>query len=138
MNNRFVELQILKRVKAVNDQPLESFFGMGYSRMNQLYPLEQDFIAHFYTIGIVGILLFFGQYFLVFGIGLIILFRGKIFKLQAHEAITLMSLVYLVAVAINSGNVIDSLFTPIIAAALISKMLFDYQQIMTRKGEKSK
>lgn len=138
MNNRFVELQILKRVKAVNDQPLESFFGMGYSRMNQLYPLEQDFIAHFYTIGIVGILLFFGQYFLVFGIGLIILFRGKIFKLQAHEAITLMSLVYLVAVAINSGNVIDSLFTPIIAAALISKMLFDYRQIMTRKGEKSK
>lgn len=138
MNNRFVELQILKRVKAVNANPLEPFFGMGYSRMNHLYPLEQDFIAHFYTIGIVGILLFFGQYFLVFGVGLAILFRGKIFKLQAHEAVTLMSLVYLVAVAINSGNVIDSLFTPIIAAALISKMLFDYRQIRTRKGEKSK
>lgn len=137
MNNRFVEKQILKRVKAVNDNPLESIFGMSYSRMNHLYPLEQDFIAHFYTIGIAGILLFFGQYFLVFGIGLTILFRGKVFKLQAHEAITLMSLVYLVAVAINSGNVIDSLFTPIIAAALISKMFFDYRQIITRKGEKN-
>lgn len=138
MNNRFVEQQILKRVKAVNDNPLESFFGMGYSRMNHLYPLEQDFVAHFYTIGIIGILLFFGQYFLVFGIGLAILFKGKIFKLQAYEAITLMSLVYLVAVAINSGNVIDSLFTPIIAASLISKMIFDYPQIIMRKGEKQK
>lgn len=138
MNNRFVEQQILKRVKAVNDNPLESFFGMGYSRMNHLYPLEQDFVAHFYTIGIIGILLFFGQYFLVFGIGLAILFKGKIFKLQAYEAITLMSLVYLVAVAINSGNVIDSLFTPIIAAALISKMIFDYKKIIMRKGEKQK
>lgn len=104
--------------------------------MNHLYPLEQNFIAHFYTIGIIGILLFFGQYFLVFGIGLAILFRGKIFKLQAYEAITLLSLIYLVMVAINNGNVIDSLFTPVIAAAFISKMLSDYQQIIIRKGEK--
>lgn len=60
--NKIVEQMMLERVKEVNNDPMDMYFGLGYSRTSHIYNLERDFIYQYYSLGIVGVIVFLGPY----------------------------------------------------------------------------
>ena len=59
VGNRNVQSLITYDVGATYENIPNALFGLGYSRfINAYLYLEKDFVVHFYTIGIFGIILF--------------------------------------------------------------------------------
>jgi hypothetical protein len=62
LDNRKMERAIIQRVKSLNDNPADDLLGISYVRMSNIFNIEQDFVSHYYTIGILGVLLLLGPY----------------------------------------------------------------------------
>lgn len=88
-----------------------SLFGMGRSRFaSSTILLEKDFLQQRYTLGFIGLLLFFAPYLIAIGrCGIIIILNLK--KLFSFENLTLLfSVVLFFASSVFSGHLIDELF----------------------------
>ena len=59
--------KVLQRIEQnnTNNKTGVKLFGEGYSRMTNTIYLEKDFLSQYYTIGIIGILLFILPYILI-------------------------------------------------------------------------
>lgn len=64
-NARFMELAMIKRVKQINDNNLDDWFGLTYSRVMNIFNIEQDFVMQYYSLGVIGVCLFLGLYFIL-------------------------------------------------------------------------
>lgn len=114
---RFLEQALARRVVEINNNSYDKFFGIGYSRMQNLFNIEKDFVMQYYSVGILGVILFLGGYFVFLvkdGIGVLrAKFKGKIYAVVAGFSICLFMLV-----AYQSGNLFNSLFVMIPFAVL--------------------
>ncbi len=106
--NRDLQLLVTKDVWKKDPNILHDLFGIGYSRMmNGGIYIERDFIVHYYTIGMIGILILLCPYLFM------ILVSGKrIIKNYKqglnYFSVTLMSSTFLALfVSIFSGHVMD-------------------------------
>lgn len=78
MQNRIVEEKMLQRVKEINDNAQDDWFGIGYTRASNIYNLEKDFAYQYYSVGIIGTILLLGPYVaIIFGIILAMLLQFK-------------------------------------------------------------
>lgn len=138
INQRNVEQMILQRVKELNNNPFESLFGMGYSRMQNIFPLERDFVSHFYTVGILGIPIILPQFVFLSIFMILVIIKRIYFKFNTYSSMLLLILIYSMFIAYNSGNILDSLFPSILLSFFFALIIEEYKKTNTRvkiKGE---
>lgn len=123
MQNRFIEQKMLERVKEINHDKMDTYFGLGYTRTSNIYNLERDFLYQFYSMGILGVAVFLGPYiaFLFLMIGYMLLHFKSKFNLL-HCAIVL-GVGLVCCLAYYSGNVMESLGITIVLGFLMGYLL---------------
>lgn len=65
MQNRIVEEKMLQRVLEINNNKMDKWFGIGYTRTSSIYNLEKDFAYQYYSMGLIGAALLLGPYLLI-------------------------------------------------------------------------
>ena len=137
--NRNLENLITKRIYNLNNNKFDKYLGMGYSRFRnaEIY-IEQDFVVHYYTIGIFGILLFIGPYFVVASFAIIYMIINK--RLRMRTTILCMSVYLTLAISYFSGHILDELIVTIILgfiSGFILKDVFDCKKQLDSEKNKN-
>lgn len=122
---RLLELKMHQRVMDINNNPNDKWLGIGFTRSEHLFTLERDFIAQYYSMGMLGVILLLGPYVLIIIACFIkILLRFKE-KFDIRNSITCLTVVFVLGASINSGNVMDCLTITIILGFIIGKLTED-------------
>lgn len=132
VNYRFLEQSILGRIKEKNNNYKDNYLGITFTRMSNIFDLERDFISHYYTLGLFGIILLLLPY-----IAIIIICGLKIL-LNYQKHFTSQNIFYIISLGITlfaayfSGNVLDGLVVSLvigfISGQLINKTFFIEEQ----------
>ena len=134
-NARYIELAMVKRVKEVNNNKLDNLFGLTYSRVMNIFNIEQDYVMQFYSLGIIGCLFFLGFYLIaLIYIGIKILFDRRN-KLNPQNMALLMSVFVVLFAAYFSGNLLNAI-SIIIPLSLVLGILVNEVRVKKEKGEK--
>ena len=143
--NRNIQNLITKRIYNLNNNKYDKFLGMGYSRFRnaELY-IEQDFIVHFYTLGIMGIILFLSPYLVISTFSLVYMLINK--TLRMKTTILCMSVYLTLAISIFSGHVLDELIVTIILGFISGYILIltlkkdskESSEVMVKKYKENK
>lgn len=123
MNYRHLEKSMLDRVKAVNNNSNDNLLGITYIREQNIFPLERDFLQHYYSIGIIGVMLLLMPYVILsFISGVYILFTYKS-NFNLYNISLLLVIGFVLCIAIYSGNIMDGLSVTLVLALLIGNLL---------------
>lgn len=123
MQNRIVEEEMLKRVKEINDNPWDDWFGIGYTRTSNIYNLERDFAYQFYSIGIFGTALLLGPYILIIALMMIIMLVKFKDKATLFNCSFVLGMGLTCFLAYYSGNVMENLGITIWMGFMLGFML---------------
>ena len=122
-DNRHIEELMLQRVKEINDNTGDDLLGLTYSRTSKIYNLESDFKYQYYSLGIIGLILFMGPLIAILVAGIILTLK-KDFSIENTSLCFGIALLYVVAY--TSGNILDNLSILIVlgfvSGYLISKL----------------
>lgn len=125
-DSRFLEIAMIQRVKDINNNPLQHLFGMGITRVQGVFNVERDFISQFYSIGIIGLVLFLSVYPIWSLKGIFWILRSFKKRCQLIYVCCLASISLPVLIALSSGNLMDGLLITLsiafIAAVCLSQM----------------
>lgn len=123
MQNRIIEQRMLERVKEINNDKMDAYFGLGYTRTSNIYNLERDFLYQYYSMGIFGVILFLGPYIaiLLLVMGLMLLKFKNNFNVE--NCALVLGLGLSMCGAYYSGNVMESLGITIIMGAMCGYLL---------------
>lgn len=123
MQNRYVEEAMLKRVKEINNNPMDSYLGIGYTRTSSIYNLEKDFTYQYYSMGIVGAILLVGPYIIV----LLLVMISMLVSFKKRMTLLNLALVLgcglTCCLAYFSGNTLESLGITIIMGTVYGYLL---------------
>ena len=123
LNWRNIEQKMLQRVMDKNNNPMDRFFGLTFSRTQNIFNLERDFLSQYYSIGILGVIIFIGPYILLSILCLInILLKFKE-KFNIMNSLPVFSILLALSLSYYSGNVIDSLTVMIILSFILGFLL---------------
>lgn len=137
--NRCIQKLIADRLNTIAystrgpiDVIIGKLLGMGYTRMDSLFPIERDFISHVHNIGYVGFALFLSPVFIF----LFLLFLSDLISFEFHKSNSTVKFLYftfalgfVILAAYNSGNVMDALFTLIILSFFCAYFLIEFLDI---------
>lgn len=129
MENRYIEKAMLNQVVETNNNPLDKYLGISYTRENNIFNLERDFAAQVYSLGWVGMVLFVGPYLAVVLYGAYRWLRFKYARTYLVSSL-LASNCFILLAAFSSGNVIDFLTASLILAFVEGNLL-----VQVRKKE---
>lgn len=118
--NRFVEEEILKRVKEVNDNKYDELFGLTYSRTSKLYNLEKDFVYQYYSMGALGVILLIGPLVTMLIMGIILTLKRDF---SIENTSICFGVAFLFVVVYTSGNMLDNLGILIILGFTLGYLL---------------
>lgn len=108
VGNRNSQTLVTNDVAKTYENFPRSLFGLGYSRfINAKLYLEKDFVVHFYTIGIIGIILLLLPYVFIAIYGLFKSIKSKKFNLFIVTALAILILP--LGVSYFSGHIVDEL-----------------------------
>ncbi|MGN1330302.1 MAG: O-antigen ligase family protein [Clostridia bacterium] len=124
LNYRKLEQEMIQRVVDINDKDSSVFFGISYIRVQNIFNIERDFILQYYTIGLIGLMLFIILPFVVPTIicGIFILRKHKEY-LTEENMVMILSVLMILGIAFYSGNVIDSLIITIYLSSILGVLL---------------
>ena len=122
--NRKLEKLITNRIYSLNNNKYDKYFGEGYSRYRvaEIY-IESDFTVHYYTIGIIGILLLFGPYIVIATYSGIYMLLKR--RLRLKTTMLVISVYVCLGISYFSGHVLDELIVTI-PLAFISGYLLSF------------
>ena len=123
MNFRLIEKMMLERVKEKNDNSLDDWLGITFTRMGNIFDLERDFVSHYYTLGILGLIVFLLPYLIVVVVSIVrILIRFRdVCKMK--NIFYLLSVGIVVFAAYFTGNVMDGLVVTLILGFVIGQLI---------------
>ena len=134
---RYVELKMVQRVKKINNKKLDSFLGLTYTRVINIFNIEKDFVMQYYSIGYIGCILILGLYFYLFiYICIKILFDLKNKYNEKNIALLLGTSIMFVS-SYFSGNILNSI-SMIIPLSLLLSVLFNEVRVKNNKVNKEK
>lgn len=113
---RFLEESMVKRVYEINDNSYDYLFGIGVSRIYNIWNIESDLVMQFYSFGLIGFLIIFFVYFLMAKDLLIRLVTKK----DIRVIYSLAMLFVFLFVAYLSGNILNSLSITLISIVTIN------------------
>lgn len=117
-NYRYLEKAMVQRVIEINNNYLDNFLGIGYVRIQNIFNIEQDFIMQYYSLGILGTVLLFLPYIFLIYKFIIKMIKTKIIGIEMHKVLSFVIILFLYAIAYNSGNLLNSLSFTIYFAIL--------------------
>lgn len=130
---RYLELRMHQRVMELNNNPNDKLFGISFTRTEHLFTLERDFIYQYYSLGIIGVMLFLGPYVLL---TLASMFKIIVYlikrKFDINISMTCFGIVFILGVSVYSGNVMDALTITIILGFIIGILT---KQLFIQNGE---
>lgn len=129
-DSRELEKIIIKRLKEKNDNfVMDTLFGLNDSALKTRgYVVESDFYNHYYTIGILGIIIFFGPYiFILFYCGIKILLDLKN-KFTMGNVMYGLSLLAALGMAYLSGHLMDEYITSLIMIYILASLLLNVEE----------
>jgi len=104
---RFLEISMMNRVIEINSNPTDKLLGIGYTREMNIFNVERDYLNQYYSLGVIGLILFIGPYIILFGYGASYIIIKK--KINFKNSILLFSIVLILIAAYFSGNLFNSL-----------------------------
>lgn len=110
-NYRYIEKEMVKHAVKYNNNFNDKLLGISYVRIQNIFNIEQDFVVHYYSIGLIGMLLIFLPYFIIIVkkiIELMLFVRTKQ-KVNEENIISIATILFLYIIAYNSGNLLNSL-----------------------------
>lgn len=123
-NSRKLQFLIADRIFELNNKTLDKLVGIGFSttRNGNLYT-ERDFYAHYYTLGILGSLLF-----VLLPVILLLICIAKILlkpkeNLTFENTVYVMSLALIFVIALLSAHVLDELIVTIFIGFILGQLL---------------
>lgn len=108
-DSRLIEQLIAKRVKELNNNKYSDYFGVGYNRIISICNVERDYVMHYYSIGIFGIIIFLGMYFFFYIVSLF-----KIF-INLESKFNFLNIMFALAIGLElllcyfSGNMLNAI-----------------------------
>lgn len=123
-DSRYLEIEISKRIKDLNNNRYDDYFGIGYTRIINVVNIEKDYIMQYYSIGIIGLIIFMATYFIIYIYsGLKMLINLEVKMTYKNMMLFLGCGIFLVS-AYFSGNVLNAIST-IIPISFILGVLFN-------------
>ena len=122
MQNRHVEKAMLDQVVKTNNNLLDKFLGISYTRETNIFNLERDFTSQIYSLGWIGMLLFIGPYVIILLYALIKWLMNKEKRTYLISSM-LLSIAFMIFAAFSSGNVMDFLTASFILAFVEGSLL---------------
>lgn len=123
LNWRNLEQKMLQRVMDINDNPMDKWLGITFSRTQNIYNLERDFVSQYYSIGILGILVLIGPYIILSIVCMIKMLISFKQNFTLFNALCGLGILFLLGVSYYSGNVLDALTVTIILAFILGKLI---------------
>ena len=108
-DSRLIEELIAKRVKELNNNKYSVYLGVGYNRIINICNVERDYVMQYYSIGILGIIIFLGMYFFFYIVSLF-----KIF-LNIESKFSFLNIMFSLAIGLElllcyfSGNMLNAI-----------------------------
>lgn len=107
VDTRYLEIEMVKRVVSINNNKLDNFLGITYSRVMNIFNIERDYIMQYYSLGIIGTILLIGPYFAIVIICLIKVLKDYQTKFNFKNLLLLSSVSILLFSAYFSGNILN-------------------------------
>ena len=115
MQNRHVERAMLDQVVKTNNNKLDKFLGISYTRETNIFNLERDFTSQIYSLGWIGMLLFVGPYVAIMLYAFVKWLMNRRKRTYLISSM-LLSIAFMLFAAFSSGNVMDFLTASFILA----------------------
>lgn len=122
---RFLERKIIQRVKNINNNKLDTLFGLSNSRVQNIHNIEMDFICQYYAFGIIGSIILLGIYLIMLIFNITNLFRNFNFI----NSINLIANLLFCFCAYLAGNIICSMTMIIVYSFLCSYFIEESKPI---------
>ena len=122
LNYRHLEKDILSRVMKTDKNKSNKLFGISFSRENNIAPLERDFLAQCYSMGILGVILLDVIYLFVLGYGIFYWLFNKKVRSFLNSSL-LLSGGFILFAAFYAGNVLEYLSATLVMAFILGFLL---------------
>ena len=132
LNYRHLEQDILSRVMNNDKNKLNKLFGISFSRENNIAPLERDFLAQYYSMGLLGTILLTVIYIFVLGYGIFYWLVNKNSKTLLISSL-LLSGGFILFAAFYAGNVLEYLSATLVMAFILGFLLQNIRYSRTAK-----
>lgn len=106
---RFLEEAMVKRVIEINDNKFDFLFGITYTRIQNIFNIEKDFVMQYYSLGIIGLILVLCPYFVLIFYRIYNALRNKLKDLTITPLLSFTTVCMILFVAYYSGNLLNSL-----------------------------
>lgn len=111
-NYRSLETRLIQRITDIDGSKWNPLLGISATRETNIIKIERDITAQYYSMGILGVVLFFGLYFVVILIAIVSvlksMFRKKKFPL--FQVVVAMSFCVMMVMGYYCGNSLDMTF----------------------------
>ena len=107
-DSRLIEILITKRLVELDNNKFDKLFGIGYYKIIKVCNIERDYVMQYYSVGILGILLFISFYFII-----LIRMLFKIF-VNLDNKFNYLNIMLLCGISINlivaylTGNILNA------------------------------
>ena len=106
---RYLETAMVKRVVQINNNKLDILLGITNTRVQNIFNIEKDFVVQYYSLGIIGLVLFIFPY-----VGLLLYYiylcvKHKDLYFNQINIISFITIIFLLCISYYSGNLLNSL-----------------------------
>ena len=112
-DSRLIELKIAQRLVELSDNKLYKFVGIGYYKIISVCNIERDYVMQYYSVGILGLVIFIGFYFIIYIKMLFKIFINLDKKFNYLNIMLLSGICINLIVAYLSGNILNALSSTI-------------------------
>lgn len=126
---RFLEEAMVKRVISINNNKFDILFGITYTRVQNIFNIEKDFVMQYYSLGIIGLILVFSPYFIMLLYWFFKTLFNKLKNLEILSVLAFTTTCMIFFVAYYSGNLLNSLGFGIYLAIIVNLLIFPIEKI---------
>lgn len=128
MDFRFLEFAMMNRVIDINNDPMDPWFGISATRETNIFKIERDYIAQYYSMGIVGVAIFMAPFVVL---AVFFSFYSLLKKNREHifEYLMLsMAIDVVLLIGLITGNCLDGLFITIVLGLFSGRVLLNIKE----------
>lgn len=112
-DSRLIEILITKRLVELDNNKFDKLFGIGYYKIINVCNIERDYVMQYYSVGILGMLLFISFYFIIFIKMIFKIFVNLDNKFNYLNIMLLCGIFINLIVAYLTGNILNALSSTI-------------------------
>lgn len=111
IDSRYLEISITKRLIELNNNPLDHYLGISYTRIINIVNIERDYIMQYYSIGIIGLILLLGCYFIIYTYSIFKIGINLEAKCTYKNIMLCLAVSMFLLAAYFSGNLLNAIST---------------------------